>query len=87
MSKRYDRPLTSAELANLKDEEIDFSEIPELDENFWRNAVVVHPLTKSVTLDVKDFVVDAFAAEGGDVERRMSHVLEYYVRSKQKAAS
>jgi uncharacterized protein (DUF4415 family) len=85
MSKPYDRPLSSAQLANLKDEEIDFSDIPRLDESFWNNAVLVHPPTRSVTLDVKDFVVDAFAAEGGDVERRMSHVLEYYVRSKKAA--
>ena len=86
MSKRYDRPLTSAELANIKDEDIDFSDIPELDEEFWANAVVVHPSTRSVTLDVKEFVIKAFAAEGSDVERRMSRVLESYVRSKQKAA-
>ena len=32
MSGRYDRPLTPEQIAPVKDESIDFSDIPELDE-------------------------------------------------------
>ena len=36
--KRYEKELTAEELAALSDEEIDFTDIPELDESFWQNA-------------------------------------------------
>ena len=38
MSKRYDKPLTLEQLALLPDDEIDTSDIPELDDKFWANA-------------------------------------------------
>ena len=38
MPKQYDQPLSVNELSALDDHEIDFSEIPELDETFWKNA-------------------------------------------------
>lgn len=38
MKKRHDKPLTPAQIAALEDEEIDFSDIPPLDEEFWKNA-------------------------------------------------
>ena len=41
--KRYDKPLTLKEIGEVKDEDIDFSDIPELDEDFWKNAEVVEP--------------------------------------------
>ncbi len=54
MKAPYTRELTNAELAAMKDEDIDFSDIPELDEEFWKNAKVVETDgTTSVTLRVK----------------------------------
>lgn len=38
--------MTLEELANVKDEDIDFSDIPELDDDFWNNAELVEPNTK-----------------------------------------
>lgn len=40
---RYAKPLTPAQIAAMKDEDIDFSDIPELDETFWRGAKLVEP--------------------------------------------
>ena len=40
---RYAKPLTPAQIAATKDEDIDFSDIPELDETFWRGAKLVEP--------------------------------------------
>lgn len=49
----HDRPLTPTEIAATKDENIDFSEIPELDETYWRQAELVEPdLTEQVTIRV-----------------------------------
>lgn len=40
------KPLSNKQKAmfkNLKDEDIDFSDIPELDNTFWKNARLVAP--------------------------------------------
>lgn len=72
MKKPYDRPLTQEEMANVKDEDIDFSDIPELGDEFWDNAVIEVPeQLRSVTLRVRESVVDAFKAENDDFESRM----------------
>ena len=81
MKGPYTRELTNAELAAMKDEDIDFSDIPELDESFWKNAQPVEPdRTESVTLRVKRSVLDAFKAGGKGYQTRMNAVLESYVR-------
>lgn len=41
--KRYDSPLAPEQIAAIKDEDIDFSDVPELDETFWRQARLVEP--------------------------------------------
>ena len=38
---RHDKPLTPDRIAAVKDKDIDFSDIPELDESFWREAELV----------------------------------------------
>ena len=86
MKGPYTRELTNAELAAMKDEDIDFSDIPELDEEFWKNAKVVETDgTTSVTLRVKTPVLNAFKASGKGYQTRMNAVLESYVRSMKKS--
>jgi len=41
--KKHKKPLTATEIASMRDEDINFSDIPELDESFWRNAELVEP--------------------------------------------
>lgn len=43
MSGHHDSLLTPEQLAKVKDEDIDFSDIPELDEEFWERAKLVEP--------------------------------------------
>jgi uncharacterized protein (DUF4415 family) len=86
MKPPYDRALTIEELSKIKDEDIDFSDIPELDDEFWKNAVLVEPRgTTPVTLRVKDSVLEAFKADGKGYQTRMNAVLEAYVRAMKKA--
>jgi uncharacterized protein (DUF4415 family) len=74
-----DKPLTTQELAALPDTEINYSDIPELDEAFWRNAAVVMPdKTEPVTLRVKKSVLNAYKATGKGYQTRMNAVLETY---------
>lgn len=85
--KRYDRPLTLKEIGEVKDEDIDFSDIPELDEDFWKNAEVVEPdRTEQVTLRVKRSVLDFFKAPGKGYQTRINRVLETYVRARRGAS-
>jgi hypothetical protein len=43
MSKRYNKPMTAAEIAAVTDSEIDYSDIAKLDDAFWRDARLVEP--------------------------------------------
>ena len=82
MKKKYNRELSLEELAALKDEDIDYSDIPELDETFWKNAQVVEPdVTQQVTLRVKKSVLEAYKATGKGYQTRMNAVLESYART------
>jgi hypothetical protein len=46
MQKSYTRALSIEELIALPDEQIDTSDIPELDEAFWKDARIVEPKIK-----------------------------------------
>ena len=86
MKPPYDRALMLEELAKVKDEDIDFSDIPELDEAFFKAAAVVYPDgTTPVTLRVKRSVLEAFKADGKGYQTRMNAVLEAYVKATKKA--
>ena len=79
---RYDKPLTPRQIAATKDEDIDFSDIPELDETFWQQAELVEPdLTEQVILHVKRSVLAYFKAPGKGYQTRINQVLESYVRA------
>ena len=72
-------------LKNIKDEDIDYSDIPELDETFWKNARLVEPEgTQQITLRVKKSVLDLFKATGKGYQTRMNAVLESYARTLHK---
>ncbi len=81
MSGRYDRPLTPEQIAAVEDESIDFSDIPELGEEFWDRAELVEPdRTDQITMRVKRSVLAYFKAPGRGYQTRMNRVLESYVR-------
>lgn len=83
--RKHDKPLTPRQIAAAKDQDIDFSDIPELDGNFWRNAELVEPdRTEQVTLRVKRSVLAYFRAPGKGYQSRMNRVLESYVRAQGK---
>ena len=78
----YEKPLTPRQIASMKDENIDFSDISELDETFWQQAELVEPdLTDQITLRVKRSVLAYFKAPGKGYQTRINQVLESYVRA------
>ena len=80
---RRKSPLTTAEIAAVEDGAIDFSDIPELDVDFWREAEPVEPdRTEQVTLRIKRSVLNHFRAPGKGYQTRINRVLESYVRAR-----
>ena len=82
---RYDRSLTPGRIAAIKDEDIDFSDIPELDETFWQRAELFEPdRTVQITMRVKRSVLTYFKAAGKGYQTRINRVLESYVRAQRQ---
>lgn len=72
-------------LAAMPDADIDFSDIAELDETFWKNAVLMEPdRTQQVTLRVKKSVLDAYKSAGKGYQTRMNAVLESFAKTLRK---
>ncbi len=72
-------------LKAISDENIDFSDIPELDDEFWENAEWVEPdKTLPLTIRVKESVLEYFKAGGKGYQTRINAVLESYVRAKKQ---
>lgn len=79
---RYGKPLTPAQIAATQDKNIDFSDIPELDETFWREAELVESdRSEQITMRIKRSVLEYFKAPGQGYQTRINRVLESYVRA------
>lgn len=87
MSARYEKALSPKQLSKLEDTEIDFSDIPELDDDFWSRARVVYPEGGKTQLTVRfdSDLVDWFKAGGKGYQTRMNAVLRAYVEAMRKA--
>ena len=64
-----------ARLDAITDDEIDFSDIPELDDNFWKNAKIIEPSeTQSVGAQIIAGAKQALAfAEGAEDHNCVIH--------------
>ena len=83
MKKKYFSDLKR--LRNLKDEEIDYSDIPELDEAFFKKAVIVLPQPKaSVSIRLDQEVLDWFKAQGKGYQTRINALLRAYMEAQTK---
>ena len=67
----FERALQPREIAQIRDEDLDFSEMPKLDEAFWKEAELVEPnRTEQISLRVKQLAVQSFRSSGnGDLTR------------------
>ena len=81
MTKRYDKELNLQDLARIEDDQIDTSDIPELDEEFWKKARVSYPtgMKQQLTVRLDPDVVQFFKAQGKGYQTRMNAVLRAYV--------
>lgn len=73
------------ELAKAKDEDVDFSDIPELDEEWFKGAELRMPETKErLTVRFDKDIVEFFQRQGKGYQTRMNAVLRAYVNARRK---
>lgn len=69
-------------LANMADTDIDTSDIPELDEEFFRNAQVHLPVGKQlISLRIDRDVLDWFKQQGKGYQTKINAILRAYIRA------
>ena len=70
------------EIASIPDEKIDTSDIPELDDDFWKNARLIIPESKKlIPFCVEKDVFEWFSQFGDDYQTRMNAALRDYVEA------
>lgn len=68
-----------AELAALPDDDIDTSDIPELTDEFWKNARVRYPGGKErLTVRFDEDMVEWFRSQGKGYQTKMNAVLRSF---------
>ncbi len=68
----------------MTDEEIDTSDIPPLDDNFFANATLRMPKKKiSVTLEVDQDIWEWFSAQGEQCQPQINQALKLYAKEHQ----
>jgi len=83
MKKKYYSDLQR--LRSLKDEEIDTSDIPELDASFFENAVISMPRPKAtVCIRLDQDVLEWFKSKGSD-QTRINALLRAYMEAQRNA--
>lgn len=69
----------------MADEDIDYSDIPELGPGFWENALVVDPGKKQpITIRVDRDVLAWYKGQGGRYQVLMNRVLRQYMEGLSK---
>ena len=72
-------------IKNIKDEDIDYSDIPELDEKFWNNAELRMPEPKKgVFIRLDADILDWFKEQGRGYQTRINSILRSYYETHQK---
>lgn len=70
-------------LAKLKDPEIDTSDIAELDEKFFKNAVwTIRRPKKMVSIRLDEEVLAWFRSQGKGYQTMINEILKMYIRAK-----
>jgi len=75
-------------LNTVEDKNIDYSEIPELNEDFWANAVIEYPEKKKpVTLRLDADVLEWFKSTGKGYQTRINAILRSFYEGHKRNVS
>ena len=67
----------------MSDEDIDTSDIPELDDNFFQQAKLHLPVKKPVTIRLDADVLEWFKGQGQGYQTRINNLLRKYMETHQ----
>jgi len=70
-------------LHKMSDAEIDTSDIPELGDDFFRNAELRNPVKKAVTIRLDADVLEWFKGQGTGYQTRINQLLRHYMQAHQ----
>jgi len=71
----------------LKDRDIDSSDIPRLDDSFFKRPLVELPKPKKpITIRIDPEVLEFFQSKGSRYQTRINAVLKAYVQARKKAS-
>ena len=79
--------LEIAALMKMKDEDIDLSDIPELTDNFWKNAqrgVFFRPIKESTTVRLDADILAWLKSAGRGYQTRINAILRHAMLKEQK---
>jgi len=72
-------------LKDLSDSSIDYSDIPETDDEFWSDAEVLFPIKKiHVSIRLDDDIISWFKQFGQGYQTKINAVLRSYISNIQK---
>lgn len=90
MKKKHSQPGSQTDwdkLRSLRDEDIDYSDIPPLDEAFFQEAALRLPRPKRhLSLRLDEDVYLFLKTEGRGYQTRINAVLRQYMEARQRAA-
>jgi len=70
-------------LAQLDDQDIDTSDMPELGEDFFRRAELHVPVKQAVTIRLDADVLEWFKGQGAGYQTRINQLLRQYMQAQQ----
>lgn len=76
---------TAIDLQDLIDDDskIDYSDIPEADDDFWKNAILVEkPHKELISLRLDEDVIKYFKKQGKGYQTKINQILRTYVNAK-----
>jgi uncharacterized protein (DUF4415 family) len=68
-----------ARIKSMKDKEIDFTDVPELSDDFFEQAVLWPGKKKQITIRLDPDIVDFFKRSGQGYQSRINNVLRRYM--------
>ena len=68
----------------MGDEDIDTSDIPELDDDFFNEAELIVPVKKPVTIRLDADVLEWFKSQGQGYQTRINHLLRRYMEAQSR---
>jgi uncharacterized protein (DUF4415 family) len=75
-------------LREMRDEDIDYTDIPKLDESFWKNAKLTMPEPKDrLTIRIDHDVVEWLKKRGSGYQTRINAILRSYMKAQSDAGA